>query len=95
LAGFRQYQFTYFKLSQRFIANADFALGYLHRVDVSSVPDVSDVHAASIFRIKVSRLGEYSRTHLDSEDGAACTTETWQNSPYPHDAKIQEQNKHQ
>jgi hypothetical protein len=32
-------------------------------VDVGSVANLSDVHAASIFRVRVSWVGEYSHTH--------------------------------
>jgi hypothetical protein len=50
--------FTGFMLSWWFTVDADFAIRSFHCTDVSSVADVSEVHAASTFRIKVSRVGE-------------------------------------
>jgi hypothetical protein len=43
-----------------FIADADLAFGSLHRVEVGSVADVSDSHAASNFKVKVYKVSEYS-----------------------------------
>jgi hypothetical protein len=34
------------------IDEADFALGYLQRVNMGSVTDVSEVHAASVFMVE-------------------------------------------
>jgi hypothetical protein len=39
----------------------DSALGILHHVDLGSVANVSEVHAASIFGIKISSLGIKAR----------------------------------
>jgi hypothetical protein len=33
--------------------------GFFHLVDVSDVADLSGVHAASIFRIEVCKMGEF------------------------------------
>jgi hypothetical protein len=52
-----------FRLSRWFI-DVYSELGCLHRVDVSSVADVSEVHAAAMFRVKVSRVGECSYMYL-------------------------------
>jgi hypothetical protein len=35
-------------------------LVFLHPVDVSSVADISQAHAASIFRVKVGRVSKFS-----------------------------------
>jgi hypothetical protein len=40
-----------YKLSRLFIFDTDAALGSSHRVDIGSVVDVSEVHAASSFRV--------------------------------------------
>jgi hypothetical protein len=38
------------------IAGVNSVLGLLHRVDLGDVTDISEVHVASIFRVKVSKL---------------------------------------
>jgi hypothetical protein len=45
-----------FRLSQWLIIHADSVLGLLQHVVVGDVADVSEVHAASTFRVKVCRL---------------------------------------
>jgi hypothetical protein len=45
-------QNTDFRLS-RWLTDVNSVLGMLHRVDVGDVADVSEVHAALIFRVKV------------------------------------------
>jgi hypothetical protein len=42
----------------------DTALGSLYHVDMDCIPDVSKVYAASIFRLKVSRMSHYSCIHM-------------------------------
>jgi hypothetical protein len=49
---------TSFRVSRWFIVDVDSGLGYLHRMDVSSVADVSEIHTATMFRTFVSRVGE-------------------------------------
>jgi hypothetical protein len=49
-----------FRLSKWFIVDVDSALGSLRFVDVGSVADVLEVHGATVFRVKVSRVGECS-----------------------------------
>jgi hypothetical protein len=44
---------TDFMISQWFIADVDGALGSLHCVSMGSVADISEVHAASIFRVEL------------------------------------------
>jgi hypothetical protein len=39
---------------------ADYILGSLHRVDVGSIAGISEMHAASIFRVEV-----FYTTHAD------------------------------
>jgi hypothetical protein len=41
-----------------FNVHIDLDLGFLHRVDVGSVADVSEVHAASIFRAEVGKVSK-------------------------------------
>jgi hypothetical protein len=53
---------TDFRLSQWFIVDVDSACGSLHHVDVGSVAKLSEVHAASIFRVRISWVG-ITRTH--------------------------------
>jgi hypothetical protein len=45
---------THARLSQWFTVDVDSALVSLHRVNVDSVSDASEIHASSIFRILVS-----------------------------------------
>jgi hypothetical protein len=52
-----------FRLSRWFISDIDSALRSSHHVDVVSVADVSEVHAASIFRD-------------ETENGGMCISET-------------------
>jgi hypothetical protein len=40
------------------------ALGFLHCAHVGNVTNVSQVHAASIFRVEVSMMGESNRPKL-------------------------------
>jgi hypothetical protein len=40
------------------IINVDPVFQYSHHVEVGSVADVSEVHAASIFRLEVSRVSQ-------------------------------------
>lgn len=43
-----------FRFSQLFIADSDSTVELLHRVDVGSATNVSEVHAVSIFRTQIS-----------------------------------------
>jgi hypothetical protein len=49
---------TNFRLLQWFIVDVDSALGILHHVDVGSAANISEVHAASRFRIEVTRVSK-------------------------------------
>jgi hypothetical protein len=42
--------------NKQFSAGVDSALELLHRVDMGTVPDVSEVHAASTFRVQGSMI---------------------------------------
>jgi hypothetical protein len=39
-----------------YLLDVDNAFGCLHRVDVGRITNISDIHTASIFRIRVSRV---------------------------------------
>jgi hypothetical protein len=56
-------------LSKQFIARIDSALGPLHRVDVGSVADVSEVHAASVFSNKARKMIECSCSNIVKGEG--------------------------
>jgi hypothetical protein len=55
-------QNIYYRLFRWFIVDVDFANRPLHRVNVGSIVNVSEVHAAPTFRIKVSRLSVHGPT---------------------------------
>lgn len=42
----------------RLIVDVDSVLGSLHRVDVNSVTDISEIYATSIIRVEVNRMSE-------------------------------------
>jgi hypothetical protein len=46
-------------MQQLFITIVDSALASLHRVDLGSVADVSEVHAASTFKVEVIEVSEF------------------------------------
>jgi hypothetical protein len=49
--------------------NFNFVLGYVRRVDVNSISDVSEIHAASMFRMdSKDRVSMYS--YLWNDDNA-------------------------
>jgi hypothetical protein len=48
-----------FKLSRWLNDDVDSVPGCLYRVDAGNVIEVSEVHGASIYRVKVCRLGNY------------------------------------
>jgi hypothetical protein len=47
-----------FSTSRRLTRNVVRALGYFHPMTVACVVDVSEEHAASFFRVEVSRVSE-------------------------------------
>ena len=49
---------TSFRVSRWFIVDGDSGFGYLHRMDVRSVADVSEIHTVTMFRTFVSREDE-------------------------------------
>lgn len=42
-----------------FIVDVDSSLGFLRRVDVGNVADVSEVHAVSVFSVELSGLNHF------------------------------------
>jgi hypothetical protein len=52
--GFRDLGSEY-RLSRRLITDVNSVLGLFHLADLGDVADVSEVHAACIFRVKVCR----------------------------------------
>jgi hypothetical protein len=51
--------FARFKISGLFYIHFDLSLVYLHHLEVGSTVELSEVHAASILKVDVSRLGEF------------------------------------
>jgi hypothetical protein len=45
-----------FRLSRWLIIDVNYVLGLLHSMIVGDVPDLSEVHAASIFKVEVCRF---------------------------------------
>jgi hypothetical protein len=61
-----------FRLLQWLITDVNSVLWLLHRVDVGNVADISEVHAASIFRIEVW-ISEFLCTGFGNESGNLAT----------------------
>jgi hypothetical protein len=55
------------ELSRSLYVDLNSALNSLHCVDMDSVSDVLEVHAASIFRVEVCKVGEFLETSTRCE----------------------------
>jgi hypothetical protein len=59
----------------------DCDLGLLHRIEVGSVVDVSDIRSSSIIRVEVSRVTLKIEAVCTSEKSATLPTYTWSKNP--------------
>jgi hypothetical protein len=58
-------KFTDFRLSWRSVAGADSAIGSLHRTNLVSDVDVSEVHGPCILKVEMSRAQPHARDELE------------------------------
>jgi hypothetical protein len=57
-------RFTYFRLPWWFIVDVDNNVEPLHNVDMTRVSNISDIYAASIYRIEVNRVDKSNLLQL-------------------------------
>lgn len=73
-----------------YCSSTDFLPGSsLSSVDAASVADVSQVHGASFFRVKVSRVRQETLSMKQAAKRQHVFLKCWQHCPYPHTVRTQ------